>query len=322
MTTNLTWYDVLGVSREASPEEIKSAWRHATDTFEPGARSGQFRMFNEAADVLLDPERRRSYDAELDAERTAQATSSSTPATAGATAAATTVGGTTTETLPPVDRTEPTGEGPDDASEPAATGDTPGRRTRRRGSRAVGVEQPARSARSPRSPRSRRPSTLQAALAAVLALLAVVAVVLAVHFGTQVRDQAREADARDEAPAAAERAAKAVLSYNYRTLPADRDRASAYLTPSFKKKYLANFAILEKQKDGSPGAAVQSKTVVAASVLGSGIVDAQPGVARVLVFVNQLSSKPGQDPQIFQNRVSMTMKQQGNRWLVDDLKSY
>src|SRR6186997_429457 len=63
---NPTWYDVLGVSRDASPAEIKAAWRNATDKFEPGSGSGQFRMFNEAADVLLDPERREAYDANLD----------------------------------------------------------------------------------------------------------------------------------------------------------------------------------------------------------------------------------------------------------------
>ena len=67
---NPTWYDVLGVSRDASPAEIKAAWRNATDKFEPGSGSGQFRMFNEAADVLLDHERREAYDASLDADQT------------------------------------------------------------------------------------------------------------------------------------------------------------------------------------------------------------------------------------------------------------
>ena len=63
-----TWYDVLGVHRDASPAEIKAAWRTATDTFVPGSGSGgQFRMFNEAADVLLDPERRAAYDETLGA---------------------------------------------------------------------------------------------------------------------------------------------------------------------------------------------------------------------------------------------------------------
>ena len=68
-----------------APTEIKAAWRNATDKFEPGSGSGQFRMFNEAADVLLDPERRAAYDASLDAERRCQPTSQPwTPAAAAA----------------------------------------------------------------------------------------------------------------------------------------------------------------------------------------------------------------------------------------------
>ena len=66
-TPNPTWYDVLGVPRDASSAEVKAAWRSSTDKFEPGSGSGQFRMFNEAADVLLDPDRRAAYDASLDA---------------------------------------------------------------------------------------------------------------------------------------------------------------------------------------------------------------------------------------------------------------
>ncbi len=64
-TPGPTWYDVLGVSRDADTEEIKAAWRSATDRFEPGSGSGQFRMFNEAAEVLLDPARRAAYDESL-----------------------------------------------------------------------------------------------------------------------------------------------------------------------------------------------------------------------------------------------------------------
>src|SRR5690349_5064794 len=65
MSANPTWYDILGVAPEATPEEIKAAWRNATDKFEPGSGTSQFRLFNEAADVLLDPEKRAAYDAEL-----------------------------------------------------------------------------------------------------------------------------------------------------------------------------------------------------------------------------------------------------------------
>lgn len=66
-----TWYDLLGVERDASADEIKAAWRTATDRFEPGQGGSQFRMFNEAADVLLDPAKRTAYDAELAAAQPA-----------------------------------------------------------------------------------------------------------------------------------------------------------------------------------------------------------------------------------------------------------
>ncbi len=66
-TSGVSWYDLLGVSRDASTQEIKRAWRDATDKFEPGSGTGQFRLFNEAADVLLDPTRRAAYDEELGA---------------------------------------------------------------------------------------------------------------------------------------------------------------------------------------------------------------------------------------------------------------
>ena len=65
MTDNPTWYDILGVPPDASPEDVKAAWRAATDKFEPGSGTSQFRRFHDAADVLLDPPRRAAYDASL-----------------------------------------------------------------------------------------------------------------------------------------------------------------------------------------------------------------------------------------------------------------
>ncbi len=156
----------------------------------------------------------------------------------------------------------------------------------------------------------------------LLALASIAAVVAAVVLGQQVRTDAQVSDARAEAPAAAERAAAATLSYDYKDLPADRKRAAGYLTEKFGKVYLKNFLQLEKQDDGTPGLAVQTKTVVTSSVLGSGVMDAERDEVRVLVYVNQVSKKAGADPQIFQNRVMMQMEKSGNRWLVADLKSY
>src|SRR5919206_2460059 len=58
-----THYAVLGVSPSARPGAIRRAWRRRTGKAGPG--TPEFNRLNEAAEVLLDPERRRRYDASL-----------------------------------------------------------------------------------------------------------------------------------------------------------------------------------------------------------------------------------------------------------------
>lgn len=265
-----TWYDVLGVDRDASPQEIKAAWRRATDALEPGSGSGRFRSLNDAADVLLDPARRSAYDEALGA-----------PDAGG------------DDPLHEDGALDPSAPPPPPAPTPGSGDHAPG-------------------------PAGRRPLVL----AGLLSLLTVAALAAAAYLALEVREDAQVAQARDRAPAAAERAAEAILAYDYRSLPEDRSRAARYLTDAFEEKYLENFALLEKQEDGTPGAAVQTRTVVKATVLGSGVMDAEPDRVRVLVYVNQVSERPQRDPQIFQNRVTVEMERVGSRWLVDDLKSY
>jgi Mce-associated membrane protein len=274
-----TWYDVLGVEPDASAEEIKAAWRQATDRFEPGSSSGQFRMFNEAADVLLDPARRQAYDESL----------------AGPVAVAAPASPVTDEPPPP----------PPAPVEPAPEDDEP-------------------IAAKPEGALVRLLGGVSSFVLVGLAVLVVAVLVVAVVLGTKAQQQADVANARDEAPAAAEQAVKALFSYDYRKLAVDRKRAQGYLTGSFEKTYLKNFDALEKQKDGSPGLAVQSKAVVTTDVQGSGVVDVNDSgtVVRVLVFVNLTSRKGTGQPQIFQNRVAMTMDKEGGRWLVNKVDSY
>jgi Mce-associated membrane protein len=63
---NATWYDVLDVEPTATAEEIRTAWRGAVADLDPTDR--RFRVYNQAAEVLLDPPRRTAYDAEAAAD--------------------------------------------------------------------------------------------------------------------------------------------------------------------------------------------------------------------------------------------------------------
>ena len=57
------WYDLLDVAPDATTAEIKTAWQAAVADLDPTDR--RFRVYNQAAEVLLDPKRRAAYDAEL-----------------------------------------------------------------------------------------------------------------------------------------------------------------------------------------------------------------------------------------------------------------
>jgi Mce-associated membrane protein len=65
-----TWYDLLGVEPDASADEIRAAWKTAIADLDPGDR--RFRALNEAAEVLLDKDRRAAYDASLEPEADTQ----------------------------------------------------------------------------------------------------------------------------------------------------------------------------------------------------------------------------------------------------------
>jgi hypothetical protein len=63
------YYELLGVGRDASAAEIKSAYRSLARTMHPdvGGTSGTFRMLQEAYETLNDPDRRAHYDGEVSA---------------------------------------------------------------------------------------------------------------------------------------------------------------------------------------------------------------------------------------------------------------
>ena len=68
MAEKRDYYDVLGVSKDATDAQIKSAFRKAAKTCHPDlhpddkAAEAKFKELNEAYEVLSDPEKRSKYD--------------------------------------------------------------------------------------------------------------------------------------------------------------------------------------------------------------------------------------------------------------------
>ena len=59
------YYKILGVKKDASPEEIKRAFRELAQKYhpdKPGGNAEKFKEINEAYQVLSDPEKRKLYD--------------------------------------------------------------------------------------------------------------------------------------------------------------------------------------------------------------------------------------------------------------------
>ena len=71
MATKRDYYDVLGVGKAASDQEIKAAFRRLAKECHPDRCNGdstsekRFKEVNEANEVLSDPEKRKLYDLSL-----------------------------------------------------------------------------------------------------------------------------------------------------------------------------------------------------------------------------------------------------------------
>jgi Mce-associated membrane protein len=121
---------------------------------------------------------------------------------------------------------------------------------------------------------------------------------------------------RSAAMSAAAANASAVLSYGYKTLAADEKAARAVLTPSFAKKYAA---VME---EAGPKA-TSAKLTLKATVASTSLVSLKKDSARLLLFVNTVTTKVGsKNQQLNQNRVLMEMKRQDGDWVVSKLTPF
>jgi len=292
---NPTLYDILGVSPTASSDQIKTAWRDAADRFGPGsgASSAQFRLFNEAADVLLDPARRKAYDAQLVAD--GQRSTAAAVPTSETTAARDTrkpIG----KRVPRLPRRERT----DKAAPPPFAGEVA---TVRADSGIPGKGIPVWAL-------------------FVLGLLAGLTMGAAIYLYTGYQRASAYEEALAPAASAAESAAEATLSYGYETLDSDRDAAAKFLTPKYRSEYITTFDLVKEP-------AQQTKAKVEAEALASStMVDTEgnrdPDKVRVLLFVDQttVSTANSGEPTRALNRVRFDMVKVDGTWLVDHITSY
>jgi len=151
----------------------------------------------------------------------------------------------------------------------------------------------------------------------VLVILALVALVLAgsvFYLLSQVNDARATDEAGDAAVAAARGDAVAILQYDYRSLDSNFQQGLATTTGGFRKQYQQTTSQLVRPQ------ATQQKVIVQATVMNVGLISATEDNAVVLVFVDRVTTKAGQQKPTFnQDRVRMTMTKVNGKWLVSKL---
>lgn len=279
------WYDLLDVDPGASSAEVKAAWKSAIADLDPTDR--RFRVFNQAAEVLLDDERRAAYDAELAAEAAADAELESE-----------------SEPEPqPEPEPEPQVEQEPQPEQTVSLDKAPS---------AASADAEAR----PGTP-ARRPVPVLLLVALGVLALALAAGAVAVHLLRPSTDAVETA--AEEAERAAQQAATIVFGYDHARMAADREAASALLTGDYRKDYEELFALLEEN-------APRLGTKVEVEFISSGVVrngadDEADDRVQVFVAFDQLTTdKQRTEPARTAAYATLTMERVDGEWLVADVQ--
>ncbi|MBL0745991.1 J domain-containing protein [Nocardioides baculatus] len=288
MSDGPTWYDVLGVPRDASSDDIRTAWKAQIADLEPGDR--RFDSLNRAAKVLLDPAARTAYDAahpEVDDEPPVEEGSAPIPGLTDV-------------------------EAEREKSRLLRHRSREGAAERRERSREQAAERRTAEKEQKAARPARAPGGVPSWLLAGLGLLAAGLVAATVWMWVAGDDGGDDSAAR-AAQVAAERAVVPVLSYDYETLDEDQKAAQALMTGSYRTEYDKLFAVLEEN-------APETQTRVTASVVASGIVRASADRVQVLVFVDRpTTNKLSAEPVVYKDQVTLSMQLVDDTWLVDDM---
>ena len=275
---NPSLYDLLNVDESASAAEIRAAWKAAIADLDPSDR--RFRAFNQAAETLLDDERRAAYDAELAGAAVEEAPEPEPEPV---------------PVRPKKAKAKPKPE-PEPEPDPEPELDP----------------EPEPEPESAASEPASVPTRLLVA-AVVRALAAIAATVwIWTRSGDEDKYDARE-EAAQQAEGVAEEAVASVLSYDYRHLGDDVATATPYFTDDYADEYRSVIEELGPQ-------AKSAKLVVKGEAVATGIIRSGDDRAEILVFVNQESSRNGVANEPLRMWVTMTMVQDGDGWLIDKMK--
>ncbi|TJZ57178.1 hypothetical protein FCH28_06955 [Streptomyces piniterrae] len=155
-------------------------------------------------------------------------------------------------------------------------------------------------------------------LGAGLALLVVAGLAATTVLGLDYRDAESAGEARTEALAAAQKAAPAILSYDYRHLDKDFAAARSHITGDFEDKYRKTtttvVAPTAKRYHGVVKATVAKP---ASGDPAASVVSASPDKVVVLLFMNQVTnSTQVSGSRVDLNRVRMTLQRTSDGWKV------
>ncbi len=121
---------------------------------------------------------------------------------------------------------------------------------------------------------------------------------------------------RSAAMSAAAANAATILSYGYKTLPADQKAARAVMTDGFAKEY-------DKVMTDAAAKAANAKLTLKATVMSTALTSLTENDATALLFVNAVTTADGsKQQQLNQNRVLVTMKRQDGDWIVSKMDAF
>jgi Mce-associated membrane protein len=166
-------------------------------------------------------------------------------------------------------------------------------------------------------PRSRSVGPLAVATAVCVVLAVAAAVLLAVTARSNSHHRAVAA-ARAAALDAAKRQTAVALTYDYRHLDADFQRAEAGMSRRFRANYAETAA-----KSVAP-LAKKTHAVTSGTVAAGGVVSATPDRVRVLVFANQVieNNLLNATSRLDRSVIEVTMVKEDGRWVIDSLQPF